>query len=471
MHPFVVMTPDTRTRLEEAQAKASYYQSQYEFLLGQIPNPTFTVDPPRDRIVDANAAACTLLGYTRDEFIGRVRLSEVHPDEMPQLLELRAQVYRDGSAHTDELNCLTADGRSLPVRILATLVHDQQGQKLIRVIVIETLAQKAMEQALLDQVKSQYDFEEIVGKSAALAAVLEQVRQVAATDASVLIHGETGTGKELICRAIHHQSRRSRKPLVKLNCAAIPSGLVESELFGHEKGAFTGAVAQKRGRFELAHEGTIFLDEIGDISLETQPKLLRLLQEQEFERVGGTRTYRVDTRLIAATHRNLEERVRNGEFRGDLYYRLNVFPIRLPALRERREDIPLLARYFVDRISARYGRVPGEFSDSAVKRLCEYSWPGNVRELENVIERALILSEGRTIEERSLLLSDGSQGAHVGPVRTLRDMERRHILATLESTAWKVSGKGGAAELLGLRPTMLESRMAKLGLVRDRQRA
>jgi transcriptional regulator with GAF, ATPase, and Fis domain len=208
---------------------------------------------------------------------------------MPQFLELRAQVYHDGSAHTDELNCLTAEGRTLPVRILATLVHDQQGHKLVRVIVIETLAQKAVEQALLDEVKSQYDFEEIVGKSAVLDAVLEKVRQVAATDASVLIHGETGTGKELICRAIHHQSRRSDKPLVKLNCAAIPSGLVESELFGHEKGAFAGAIAQKRGRFELAHEGTIFLDEIGDISLETQPKLLRLLQEQEFERVGGTR--------------------------------------------------------------------------------------------------------------------------------------------------------------------------------------
>jgi len=408
------MTPDAATLLEEAQAKASYYQSQYEFLFGQIPNPTFTVDPQRDCIVDANAAACTLLGYSRDELIARVRLSDIHPDEMSQFLELGAQVYRDGSAHTDELNCLTAEGRSLPVRILATLVHDQQGHELVRVIVIETLAQKAVEQALLAQVKSQYDFEEIVGKSAALAAVLEKVRQVAATDASVLIHGETGTGKELICRAIHHQSRRSRKPLVKLNCAAIPSGLVESELFGHEKGAFTGAVAQKRGRFELADKGTIFLDEVGDISLETQPKLLRLLQEQEFERVGGTRTYRVDTRLIAATHRNLEERVRNGEFRDDLYYRLNVFPIRLPALRERREDIPLLARYFVDRISARYGRVPGEFSDSAVRCLCEYSWPGNVRELENVIERALILSEGGTIEERNLLLGDDGQGTHGG---------------------------------------------------------
>jgi PAS domain S-box-containing protein len=464
------MTPEARMRLEEAEAKASYYQSQYEFLLGQIPNPTFTVDPQRDCIVDANAAACTLLGYTRDELIGRVRLSDIHPDEMPQFLELRAQVYRDGSAHTDELNCLTAEGRSLPVRILATLVHDQQGHKLVRVIVIETLAQKAVEQALLDQVKSQYDFEEIVGKSAALDAVLEKVRQVAATDASVLIHGETGTGKELICRAIHHQSQRSDKPLVKLNCAAIPSGLVESELFGHEKGAFTGAIAQKRGRFELAHHGTIFLDEIGDISLETQPKLLRLLQEQEFERVGGTRTYHVDTRLIAATHRNLEERVKNGEFRDDLYYRLNVFPIRLPALRERREDIPLLARYFVNRVSSRYGRAPGEFSDSAVKRLCDYSWPGNVRELENVIERAFILSEGATIEERNLLLGDDSYGAHGGPVSTLRDMERRHILATLETTAWKVSGKGGAAELLGLRPTTLESRMARLGLARDRRR-
>jgi PAS domain S-box-containing protein len=464
------MAAEHLSKLEEARARAAYYQSQYEFLLGQIPNPTFVVDPARDRIVDANVAACRLLGYSREQLLDQLRVSDIHPDEMPQFLELGEQVLRNGSAQTDQVTCVTAEGRSIPVQIIATRVDDRRGRRLIRAIVVENHARQAVEQALLDEVRHRYAFDDIVGESATLKAVLEQVRQVAATDASVLIHGETGTGKELICRAIHHQSRRKAKPLVKLNCAAIPSGLVESELFGHEKGAFTGAISSKRGRFELAHEGSIFLDEIGDIPLETQPKLLRLLQEQEFERVGGTRTLRVDTRVVAATHRNLDDKVKSGEFRDDLYYRLNVFPIYLPPLRERRDDIPLLAGYFAKRVSARYGREACHLSDGALQRLCDYAWPGNVRELENIVERAFILSEGAAMEAHHVLLGSEPQpqGGGAPSAVTLREMERRHIHSTLVTTDWKVSGPGGAAERLGLKPTTLESRMKRLGLSRGR---
>ena len=386
---------------------------------------------------------------------------------MSFFLQFGDEVIRNGSAQTDQLTCLTAEGRSLPVKILATLVHDRDGQELVRAIVIETLAQQAVQQALLDEVKSQYNFEEIIGKSAALNDVMEKTNLVAATNASVLILGETGTGKELVCRAIHHLSPRRDKPLVKLNCAAIPSGLVESELFGHEKGAFTGAISRKQGRFELAHGGTIFLDEIGDIPLETQPKLLRLLQEQEFERVGANRTLRADVRVIAATHRNLEERVASGDFREDLFYRLNVFPIELPSLRDRAEDIPLLARYFAERIAAQHGRPPCDFNETAIDRLMRYPWPGNVRELENVVERALILSEGATIDERHVMLDERQPDAATAAMGTLQEVERRHILSVLKTTAWKVSGKGGAAEILDLNPSTLLSRMKKLGIARE----
>ena len=258
---------------------------------------------------------------------------------------------------------------------------------------------------------------------------------MASTDAPVLILGETGTGKELICRAIHHSSRRRDKPLVKVNCVAIPAGLVESELFGHERGAFTGAVAQRLGRFELAHGGTIFLDEIGDLPAEVQPKLLRVLQEQEFERLGGTRTVKVNTRLIAATHRNLAQMVKAGTFREDLFYRLNVFPVELPRLRDRREDIVPLAEHSAHRASSRYGRGPCPISEEAMRLLLSYHWPGNVRELQNVIERAVILSAGGTIEREHI---------HVEPVREepstgegpmpLQAVERAHILRALQAT-------------------------------------
>ena len=300
-------------------------------------------------------------------------------------------------------------------------------------------------------------------RAAPLREVLNQVELVASTDTSVLILGESGTGKELICRALHHQSPRSAEPLIKLNCAAIPSGLIESELFGHEKGAFTGAVAQKRGRFELAHEGTIFLDEIGDLPLETQPKLLRLLQDQEFERVGGTRTIEVNVRVVAATHRNLEEMVREGDFREDLFYRLNVFPIRLPPLRERPEDIPLLAAYFAHKACAAMGKSTGKISDHALRRLQGYPWPGNVRELQNIMERGVILSQGMDLEAEHIQVEPVASATDNPGIQTLQEIEKNHIVNALRAAKGKVSGRGGAAELLGLKPTTLGSRMKKTG--------
>jgi transcriptional regulator with GAF, ATPase, and Fis domain len=291
------------------------------------------------------------------------------------------------------------------------------------------------------------------------------VRKVAATDSTVLVTGETGTGKELIVRAIHALSRRKDTVLVKVNCAALPAGVIESELFGHEKGAFTGALTRKVGRFELAHGGTLFLDEVGDLPLELQAKLLRVLQEGEFERVGGTQTLTVDVRLIAATNRDLERAVSEGRFRADLYYRLNVFPIFLPPLRERPQDIPRLARHFAMLYAAKMGKPVGPLSADVLDRLAAYAWPGNVRELQNVIERAVILSSNGRFELPDLLAPPAG-GSPRRPLRSLEDVERQHIIATLEETGWRVSGERGAARILGLKRTTLEARMKKLGILR-----
>ena len=320
-------------------------------------------------------------------------------------------------------------------------------------------------QYLQEEVRSESAFGDVVGGSRAILDVLAGVRKVAGTDSTVLVTGETGTGKELIVRAIHDLSRRKDKILVKVNCAALPASVIESELFGHEKGAFTGALARKAGRFELAHEGTLFLDEVGDLPLELQTKLLRVLQDGEFERVGGTRTVKVDVRVIAATNRDLERAVAEGTFRADLYYRLNVFPLHLPPLRERLEDVPRLARHFVMRYAARMGKELAAPSAEILARLCKYSWPGNVRELQNVIERAVILASKGRLEVEDVAVSPS---AAVPPpeARTLEEIERRHIVAVLEETGWRVSGERGAAKILGLKRTTLESRMHKLGIVR-----
>ena len=318
---------------------------------------------------------------------------------------------------------------------------------------------------LEEEIRTEYTFEEIVGESPALKRVLSQVETVAATDSSVLMLGETGTGKEVIARAIHDLSPRRERTFVKVNCAAIPTGLLESELFGHEKGAFTGAIAQKMGRFELAHRGTLFLDEVGDIPLELQPKLLRVLQEKEFERLGSTRTLHVDVRVVAATNRDLPQMVEERLFRSDLYYRLNVFPITVPPLRERAEDIPLLVRYFAQKHARRMDRRIETIPTEEMEALTRYHWPGNVRELENLIERAVILSRGPALhvplpEDR---LSGDAPAA--SPV-TLEAAEREHILRTLRDTNWVIAGPNGAAARLGMKRTTLQSRMSKLGISR-----
>jgi formate hydrogenlyase transcriptional activator len=319
---------------------------------------------------------------------------------------------------------------------------------------------------LQEEARTEAAFGDVVGESPAVLSALASVRKVAKTDSTVLVTGETGTGKELIVRAIHDLSRRKDKLLVKVNCAALPAGVIESELFGHEKGAFTGALTRKVGRFELAHRATLFLDEVGDLPLELQPKLLRVLQDGEFERVGGTQTLKVDVRLIAATNRDLARAVAEDRFRADLYYRLNVFPIVIPPLRKRLQDVPRLARHFAMLYASKMGKKVGPLAADVLDRLAAYSWPGNVRELQNVIERAVIVSSNGRFELGDFATAPPAGSEKPQQARSLEDVERQHILSVLEQTGWRISGERGAAKILGLKRTTLEARMKKLEILR-----
>jgi formate hydrogenlyase transcriptional activator len=336
---------------------------------------------------------------------------------------------------------------------------------------------------LQEEIRTEHNFEEIIGDSPSLRALLRRVDQVAPTDSTVLIYGETGTGKELIARAIHDRSNRKNRPLVKVNCSAISAGLVESELFGHVKGAFTGAFERRIGRFELADGGTIFLDEVGELPLDTQVKLLRVLQEREFEPVGSNRSVRVDVRIICATNRNLEESIKAGTFRSDLYYRLNVFPLEVPPLRERRSDIEQLAKFFISRYARNLGKKITGISERTTQNLLSYSWPGNIRELQNVVERALILSTGPILDlendlttaspvlpEEPLDVPTVFPGADHSRMKTLNEVEREHILAVLQQTHGVIDGSNGAAKTLGMHPNTLRHRMEKLGIKRSPHR-
>jgi len=371
---------------------------------------------------------------------------------------LNVGASRDGSFSREEVDLLTQVAQQVAIAVENALAFSE----------IEDLKEKLATEKLYleDEIRTEHNFEDIVGQSPALKRILSQVETVAPTDAAVLIQGETGTGKEVIARAIHDLSRRRDRTFVKINCAAIPTGLLESELFGHERGAFTGAITQKPGRFELAHQGTLFLDEVGDIPLDLQPKLLRALQEQEFERLGSTRTQRVDVRVVAATNRNLAQMVAEQQFRSDLFYRLNVFPIQMPPLRERRPDIPLLVRYFVQKYALRMERKIESLSSEALQALTDYPWPGNVRELENFIERAVILSRGPVLNVSLNDLQCGSDGG-VNPSATLEAADREHILRVLKETNGVVGGPQGAAARLGLKRTTLQSKMQKLGISRS----
>jgi DNA-binding NtrC family response regulator len=399
--------------------------------------------------------------------------------DVPSCLLLDVQL--PGLSGLDLQQELAKSGVQIPIIFITSHGDIPMSVRAMKAGAIEFLTKPVNDEDLLDAIQqavardhrarqprgdnAQPNFEEIVGTSGALKAALEQVEVVAPTESTVLILGETGTGKELIARAIHNISSRSKRAFVKLNCAAIPSGLLESELFGHERGAFTGAVAQKIGRFELANGGTLFLDEVGDIPLELQPKLLRVLQEHEFERLGSTRTQRVDVRMVAATNRDLEQMVADKQFREDLYFRLNVFPIRIPPLRDRAGDIPLLVRYYVEKYTQRMNKRIETIPEGAMAALCRYSWPGNIRELQNLVERAVILTPGSILQiQINQLQPSGLIASTVGG--TLEDVERQRILEALRETGAVIGGRQGAAARLGLKRTTLLSKMQRLGISR-----
>ncbi|HEX5483201.1 MAG TPA: sigma 54-interacting transcriptional regulator [Terriglobia bacterium] len=378
---------------------------------------------------------------SRDRVLGTLNVASLQPDAFSQ----------------EDIDLLVHAANPIAIAVENALAYSQ----------IASLKDQLAEEKLYleDEIRTEHDFEEIIGESPALRRALKQLETVAPTGSTVLILGETGTGKELIARAIHNLGQQREKTFVKLNCAAIPSGLLESELFGHERGAFTGAISQKIGRFELAHRGTLFLDEIGDIPLELQPKLLRVLQEQEFERLGGTQTIRVEVRLVAATNQDLARMVEEHRFRSDLFYRLNVFPLSVPPLRERPEDIPLLVRYFAQKYSRRMNKKIETIPAESMETLSQYHWPGNVRELENLIERAVILSQNSILYLPPAELKPTSAEPPV-PAQTLEEAEREHILRVLRETNWVIGGPRGAAVRLGMKRTTLQSRMRRLDISR-----
>ena len=438
------------------------------------------------RFIRANRAARRAFGIKAEDVPGTYGTSFVvdNPDNQRRLKEAFASVGRGTDTSGVVLELRRRDSGK-PLWIQWWSKPDPSGTY-TRTMFVDITDKVLLEQEqarlkeqnryLREEIKSVHNFEEIVGSSPGLVGVLANVERVAATDATVLITGETGTGKELVARAIHSVSKRHDRPLIKLNCAALPTGLVESELFGHEKGAFSGAIARRIGRFELAHGGTIFLDEIGDMPPDVQVKLLRVLQEHEFERVGGNTPIPADVRVIAATNRDLTRLVAGEKFRQDLYFRLNVFPIHLPPLRERGDDIPLLLQFFLKKFSARIGKPVDDVTPEFLRRFQAYAWPGNVRELENLVERAVILTTSSTLDLDSIPVLSAEPGVvQPAPARAagarLEAVEREHILATLELTRWVIEGPSGAAKILDLHPNTLRSRMKKLGIARAAQPA
>lgn len=490
LHIFQIFAARASAELERLRFEHALANSERQFrdLYEEAPI-AYVHEDSTSRFVSANRAAIRLLGLTPEEVPNTVGLTLVAPN--PENTE-RVKRALDGLSQGVEqaLPILElrrkSDGKPLWVRWWSK--PDPDG-RLTRTMFIDITDQVLMEREktrlqqqnlyLQEEIKTVHNFEEIVGRSPALSRPLDLVRQVAATDSSVLITGETGTGKELFARAIHSSSHRANKPLIKVNCAALPSGLVESELFGHEKGAFSGAIARRIGRFELAHGGTLFLDEIGELPLDVQAKLLRVLQEREFERVGSGTPIKADVRIIAATNRDLLKGVRDKTFREDLYYRLNVFPLHLPPLRERTDDVPLLVEFLARRAMARIGKRLEPPSRATMQRLQAYAWPGNIRELENIIERAVILSPGPALEVGTDILPEhlhterpttstptGGLPSEAPAARSLESVERGHILAVLTETRWVIEGPGGAALKLNLHPNTLRGRMKRLGITR-----
>lgn len=446
-----------------------------------------------------NEAATSMVGWGLPDLLGKSQHSIIHHTKSdgsnyPANSCPIYAAFKDGKVHhVDNEIFWRKDGSCFPVEYVSTPIRDVKGNLLGAVVVFKDItrrkkSERALKKAndklhqalkeveelkrkleeenayLQHEIKLNHNFEEIISQSQKFRKVLKQVEQVAGTDATVLILGESGTGKELIARAVHNLSLRKKRALVKVNCAALPITLIESELFGHEKGAFTGALSKKIGRFELADGGTIFLDEIAEIPVEVQSKLLRVLQEGEFERLGSSHTIKVNVRVIAATNRSLGQAIENGSFREDLYYRLYVFPLELPPLRERKEDIPLLARHFLMKYGHQFGKQVN-ITNKVIDQLTGYDWPGNVRELENIIERGIITSNGNRLEISNIINRPGRSSSSKKLV-TLEDNEKSHILNALKTTNWRVSGQRGAARLLGVKRTTLEAKMKKLNIQR-----
>ena len=446
------------------------------------------------KIYMANSAACNFLGYNKYEFL-QMNISDIDIDFPKETYsELWKNVKKngrqqfegrhkrkDGVIYPVEVVCyyVEFEGRCFLFAFFRDVTEKKEIEKSLREALKElTNLKKKIEEEniyLREAIKSNYDFSDIIGESSALKNVLAQVEQVANTNVSVMIIGETGTGKELVAHAIHNLSNRKDKSFIQVNCATLPATLIESELFGYEKGAFTGANSRKVGRFELSDGGTIFLDEITELPYELQAKLLRVLQEGEFERLGSYRSTKVDVRIIAATNKNPEELVMKGLFREDLYYRLNVFPIEVPPLRDRKEDIPLLVKFFLSKFALKMGKRIDVIPQSTIVQLAQYNWPGNVRELKNIIERGIILSKGNKLEvnlcfRKNMLDANNNNinngNSFINNNTTLAEKEKLFILQSLELTSWKVSGDNGAAMLLGLKPTTLEAKMKKFGIKR-----
>jgi len=461
----------------QLQIKLRESEERYRDLFDEAPI-AYVNEGLDSKFIKANRAALRILGVKPEEvpYTFGASLVPDTPDAQRRLKEAFESIGRGTDTSGVVLELRRKDNGN-PLWIQWYSKPDPSGQ-FTRTMFIDISEQvllqqekqrlQAQNQYLQEEIKLTYNFEEIISKSNNFQKVLRQIEQVAATDATVLILGESGTGKELIARAIHNISNRSKKPLVKVNCATLPANLIESELFGHEKGAFTGALEKKIGRFELANGGTIFLDEIGELPVELQAKLLRVLQEGEFERLGNPHTIKVNTRVIAATNRNLQMAIEKKEFREDLFYRLNVFPVVCPPLRDRKDDIPLLVKHFCHKHEGKIGRKITNIPNKVMDGLMAYDWPGNIRELENIIERAMILSTEGTLEYGDWIPTEKVSVNGKPAASKLEDLERNHILDTLNKTGWKVSGEKGAAKILGLNPTTLEARMKKLGIKREK---
>jgi PAS domain S-box-containing protein len=465
--------------LSEANAKLRDSEEHVRSLYNNTPVMMHSIDE-RGCLLDVNEFWLKTLGYERSEVIGRPIVSFAAPEYVRFVQEeMLPSLAKHGFVKDVEVQGIKKNGERVDVRVSSVVKRDASGRFLYsQSFLLDVTERNRAEQLhrenvyLQEELQSALNFEEIVGASPAMQKVFNSIEMVAQTDSTVLLFGETGTGKELIARALHNRSRRKASVMVKVNCAALPASLVESELFGHEKGAYTGAVSQTKGRFELANRGTIFLDEAGELPAETQTKLLRVLQEQEFERVGGSETLKVDVRIIAATNRDLEEDVRQGTFRADLFYRLNVFPIEIPPLRHRQNDIPLLAAHFLRKFSQRMGKRIHGISRAVHDQFLNYDWPGNVRELANLMERAVILCQGDTLQPGHMAVRRiKAPGTNPEALPTLEEAERRLILRALQQTGGVLGGANGAAEVLGINRSTLWSRMRKLGIeMPDRRR-